>query len=203
MQGKLLRVLQQGEFRRVGGDRPERVDVRIIVATNRDLARMVEEKAFRQDLFFRLSVVRVDLPALRERSEDIPLLVQHFLSRAAVAGGPPKPLDPAALARLMAYRWPGNVRELENEITRAAALSGERIISADLSPHVAGSGAEPIADLSNDRDLQLRPRVERLERVLIREALARHDGNQTRAAEALGLSRFGLQKKLQRYRIQL
>jgi len=201
MQGKLLRVLQEGEFRRVGGERTRKVDVRIVVATNRDLQRMVEEGKFRQDLYFRLAVARISLPPLRERREDIPLIVEHLLAkRAAGAGTPAKPLDPGALARLVAYRWPGNVRELENEITRAHALSGERISVDDLSPAIAASGqAETVAPTDFD-SLLLKPRVERLERSLLREALGRSGNNQTKAAELLGLSRFGLQKKLKRYR---
>jgi transcriptional regulator with GAF, ATPase, and Fis domain/tetratricopeptide (TPR) repeat protein len=202
MQGKLLRVLQDGEFRRVGGERPQKVDVRVVVATNRDLGRMVSEGKFRQDLFFRLSVVRLTLPPLRERSEDIPLLVQSFLERfaAAAGGGAVKGVEPAALARLAGYRWPGNVRELENEVQRAAAFAGPRITVDDLSPHVAAGAQGSSADDAPD-SLLLRPRVERLERTLIREALRQHGGNQTKAAEALGLSRFGLQKKLRRYGI--
>src|SRR5262249_10239740 len=118
MQGKLLRVLQEGEFRRVGSERTRKVDVRIVAATNRDLGRMVEEGKFRQDLYFRFNVARITMPALRERREDIPLIVDHFLAERARAEGRPasKPLDPAARARLVAHRWPGNVRELENEI---------------------------------------------------------------------------------------
>ena len=204
MQGKLLRVLQEGEFRRVGSERTRKVDVRVVVATNRDLARMVEEGTFRQDLYFRLNVARILLPPLRDRREDIPLIVEHLLAKraAAEAGGKPathKPLEPAALARLVAHRWPGNVRELENEITRAHALSGERITVADLSPAIAtpGDAAAVSPDLD---DLALKPRVERLERSLLREALGRCGNNQTKAAELLGLSRFGLQKKLKRYR---
>jgi transcriptional regulator with GAF, ATPase, and Fis domain len=205
MQGKLLRVLQVGEFRRVGSERMRKVDVRIVAATNRDLARMVDEGRFRQDLYFRLNVARISLPPLRERREDIPLIVERFLEQHAATAGQatPKLLDPAALARLVAYRWPGNVRELENEITRAYALSGERISAADLSPHVASAGTagEPAPSASDDPDsLLLRPRVERLERALLREALGRCGQNQTKAAELLGLSRFGLQKKLKRYR---
>jgi transcriptional regulator with GAF, ATPase, and Fis domain len=203
MQGKLLRVLQQGEFRRVGSERTRRVDVRIVAATNRDLARMVEEGKFRQDLYFRLNVARIMLPALRERRDDIPLMVEHFLSARAKAEGraDPKPLDPAALGRLVAYRWPGNVRELENEITRAHALSGDRIGASDLSPHVAAAGEGTAVAAVHDPDsLLLKPRVEGLERGLIREALGRCGNNQTKAAELLGLSRFGLQKKLKRYR---
>jgi transcriptional regulator with GAF, ATPase, and Fis domain/tetratricopeptide (TPR) repeat protein len=201
MQGKLLRVLQEGEFRRVGSERTRKVDVRVVVATNRDLPRMVEEGKFRQDLFFRLAVARIALPPLRDRREDIPLIVEHLLAKRAADGkAPAKPLDPAVLARLVAYRWPGNVRELENEITRAHALSGERITIADLSPAVAAAGdAEAVAPADLD-SLLLKPRVERLERSLLREALGRSGNNQTKAAELLGLSRFGLQKKLKRYR---
>src|SRR5262245_3534767 len=203
MQGKLLRVLQEGEFRRVGSERTRKVDVRIVAATNRDLARMVEEGKFRQDLYFRLNVARIVLPPLRERREDIPAIVEHLLAKRAKeeARPAPKPLEPAALARLVAHRWPGNVRELENEVTRAHALSGDRISVSDLSPAVATAGeAGPV--LTDDLDgLTLKPRVERLERSLIREALGRSGNNQTKASELLGLSRFGLQKKLKRYRI--
>jgi len=201
MQGKLLRVLQQGELRRVGSESTRKVDVRIVAATNRDLARLVEEGKFRRDLFFRLNVAQISLPPLRDRRDDIPLMVEHFLARQATAAGrtAPKPLEPAALARLVAHRWPGNVRELENEITRADALSGDRIGVADLSPQVAAAG-DPGAAVPDDPDsLLLKPRVERLERSLLREALGRAANNQTKAAEILGLSRFGLQKKLKRY----
>src|SRR6478735_8572145 len=142
MQGKLLRVLQEGEFRRVGGERTRKVDVRIVVATNRDLSRMVDEGKFRQDLYFRVNVARIFLPPLRERREDIPAIVEHLLAkRARDEGRPaPKPLAAAALTRLIAHRWPGNVRELENEITRAHALSGDSITVEDLSPAIATAG---------------------------------------------------------------
>ena len=202
MQGKLLRVLQAGEFRRLGSERTRKVDVRIVAASNKELSRMVEEGKFRQDLYFRLNVARIFLPPLRERREDIPLIVAHLAAKHAGAGrgaSGPKPIDADVLARLIDYRWPGNVRELENEIMRAMALSGDRITVADLSPQVAARG-EGAAGAPEDPDsLSLRPRVERLERSLIREALARCGNNQTKAAEALGLSRFGLQKKLRRY----
>jgi transcriptional regulator with GAF, ATPase, and Fis domain len=212
MQGKLLRVLQTGELRRVGSERMHKVDVRIIAATNRDLSRMVEEGRFRQDLFFRLSVARIGLPPLRERREDIPAMVEHILASQAASTSPSRAqpgattpprvargIEPAALSRLMAYRWPGNVRELENELMRAAAMSHGTITSADLSPHVGGDETGALTPEDHPDNLTLRPRVERLERSLLREALGRHAGNQTRAAEALGLSRFGLQKKLKRY----
>jgi len=185
----------------VGSERTRKVDVRIVAATNRDLARMVEEGKFRRDLYFRLNVAQISLPPLRDRRDDIPLMVEHFLARVATAAGrpAPKPLDPAALARLVAYRWPGNVRELENEITRADALSGDRIGIADLSPQVAAAGDLGAVAPDDPDSLLLKPRVERLERSLLREALGRAANNQTKAAEILGLSRFGLQKKLKRY----
>jgi transcriptional regulator with GAF, ATPase, and Fis domain len=204
MQGKLLRVLQAGEFRRLGSERTRKVDVRIVAASNKDLARMVEEGKFRQDLYFRLNVARIFLPPLRDRRDDIPLIVAHLGIKHAGAGGrggtaAPKPIDAEVMARLIDYRWPGNVRELENEIMRATALSGERITVADLSPQVAARGDGAAGGAEDPDSLYLRPRVERLERSLIREALARCANNQTKAAEALGLSRFGLQKKLRRY----
>src|SRR5205814_6341026 len=145
MQGKLLRVLQTGESRRLGSERTRKVDVRIVAASNKDLARMVDEGKFRQDLYFRLNVARIFLPPLRDRRDDIPLIVAHLAAKHAGAGGRsaapgPKPIDPEVIARLIDYRWPGNVRELENEIMRATALSGERITVADLSPQVAARG---------------------------------------------------------------
>jgi transcriptional regulator with GAF, ATPase, and Fis domain/tetratricopeptide (TPR) repeat protein len=202
MQGKLLRVLQDGEFHRVGSERVEKADVRVVVASNRNLAQMVEDGRFRKDLFYRLSVVRLHLPPLRERREDIPLLAEHFLQKAvAQTGGTAKRLEPAALARLSAYTWPGNVRELENELTRASAFSGQVIAVSDLSPQVQ-NGQDPSEVIRNEPDsLRLHQRVERLERQLIREAMARAQGNQTKAAALLGLSRFGLQKKLRRYNL--
>ncbi|MBN2573991.1 MAG: sigma 54-interacting transcriptional regulator [Deltaproteobacteria bacterium] len=202
MQGKLLRVLQDGEFHRVGGERAEKADVRLLVASNRNLSQLVEEGKFRKDLFYRLSVVRLHLPPLRERREDIPLLLRHFLEKAsAPAGAAPKRIVAAALARLCGYAWPGNVRELENEIARAAAFAGPTIEVADLAPHIQ-SGQDPSETIRNEPDsLRLRQRVERLERQIIREAMNRAQGNQTRAALLLGLSRFGLQKKLRRYNL--
>ena len=201
MQGKLLRVLQEGEIRRVGSERTRKVDVRIVAATNRDLGRMVEEGKFRRDLFFRLNVAGIVLPPLRERREDIPLMVEHFLAKLAKRDGrpAPKPMEPAALARLCAYRWPGNVRELENEVTRAEALSGARITAPDLAPRIVSAEEAGVISTEDHDNLMLKPRVERLERSLLREALGRSGNNQTKAAELLGLSRFGLQKKLKRY----
>jgi transcriptional regulator with GAF, ATPase, and Fis domain len=202
MQGKLLRVLQDGQYHRVGADRPEKSDVRVIVATNRNLTDLVEAGKFRKDLFYRLSVVRLHLPPLRERQEDIPLLIRHFLQKAAQqAGTTVKAVESAALAKLGRYNWPGNVRELENEIARAGAFAGATISVADLSPHIQ-SGQDVNETVRNEPDgLRIRHRVERLERQLLREALARSQGNQTKAAALLGLSRFGLQKKIRRYNL--
>jgi transcriptional regulator with GAF, ATPase, and Fis domain/tetratricopeptide (TPR) repeat protein len=200
MQGKLLRVLQDGEYRRVGSERSEKADVRVVVATNKNLAQMVEDGKFRKDLFYRLSVVRIHLPPLRERREDIPLLLRHFLDKAAPSSGAtPKGIESAAIDRLCSYAWPGNVRELENEIARAGAFASGTICVADLSPHIQ-SGQDAVETVRSDGDnLRVRQRVERLERQLIREAMSRSQGNQTKAASLLGLSRFGLQKKLRRY----
>ena len=200
MQGKLLRVLQDGEFHRVGGERPEKVDVRVLVATNKNLTDMVDSGKFRKDLFYRLSVVRLHLPPLRERREDIPLLLRHFLEKATQpTGGPAKTIEATALAKLCRYGWPGNVRELENEIARAGAFAGASIGISDLSQHIQ-SGQDPSETVRNEPDsLRLKHRVERLERQLLREAMSRSQGNQTKAATLLGLSRFGLQKKLRRY----
>ncbi len=194
MQARLLRAVQDGEVRAVGGERTRKVDVRVIAAANRDLAREVEAGRFREDLFYRLHVLRLDVPSLRERSEDIPELVRHFLAKF---GRPDAKVARAAMARLCAFPWPGNVRQLENELARALAL-GDDVIDVDsLSPAVAASA--PNAVPIGPDDLSLRVRVERLERTLLAEALARSRGNQTAAARLLGLSRFGLQKKLRRY----
>jgi transcriptional regulator with GAF, ATPase, and Fis domain/predicted Ser/Thr protein kinase len=194
LQKKLLRVLQEGEIRRVGGKKTLPVDVRIISASNRDLEELVAAGRFREDLFYRLNVLRVDLPPLKDRREDIPLLARHFLSMAA-RQGEPRELTEGALARLSAYDWPGNVRELENEILRAAALGGTTLDVADLSPRLHATAADPA-------DLDLHARVRALEVELIRTALESTGGNRSAAARLLGLSRYGLLKKMDRYGIE-
>ncbi|MBX7082856.1 MAG: sigma 54-interacting transcriptional regulator, partial [Nannocystaceae bacterium] len=190
MQTKLLRVLQEGEVRRVGENAARPVDVRVIAASNRDLDAMVEQGKFRRDLYYRIHVVRIELPPLRARSDDLPALVEHFLARP---GGGRLQVTPATMRVLAGYAWPGNVRELENEVQRWIALCDGAVTPEDLSP--ALRGREPAVDPD---DLRIRPRVDRLERDLIARALERARGNQTRAAELLGLSRFGLQKKLRK-----
>jgi len=200
MQTKLLRVLQDGEVRRVGGDKVIRVDVRILAASNQNLADLVASKRFRQDLFYRLNVLQVVLPPLRERAPDVVLLVEHFIGK--YSPGRPRRVARAAMDRLMAYNWPGNVRELENEVQRALALGGDLLGLEDLTAAVRGEGPGPgmgkVVGKGSD-DMDLRSHVEGLERDLLHRALERTGNNQTRAAALLGLSRFGLLKKLKRY----
>jgi transcriptional regulator with GAF, ATPase, and Fis domain len=191
MQTKLLRVLQEGEVRRVGETRTRKVDVRVVAASNRDLEAMVECGAFRRDLFYRINVVRLELPALRERREDIAALVEHF---ARAHGRADIQVSARAMRQLMRYPWPGNVRELENEVQRWIALVEDKVRPDDLARAIAGAQGE----VDDPDDLALKPRVDRLERELIARALDRTGGNQTHAAELLGLSRYGLQKKLKR-----
>ncbi len=200
MQTRLLRVLQEHEVRRVGDEKTRRVDVRIVAASNRDLEGLVGRGEFREDLYYRLNVVPIRVPPLRERVQDIPELAEHILARHA-AGRAARTISRAALARLCAYPWPGNVRELENELARSAALADGAIEVAHLSAQVAAAAPAPSAKPARGRELQLRPQIEALERSLVEEALRRTGGNQTAAARLLGLSRFGLQKKLRRYGI--
>ena len=198
MQAKLLRVLESGELRRVGGERSIRVNVRILGASHKDIARLVEQGKFREDLYYRLNVVTLRVPALRERLEDIPELVAHFLAKHSQSGD--TAMTPAALAALQHYHWPGNVRQLENEIRRALVLCDGHIGMEHLSEAIAGSTAALHPSASS---LSLRQHVDRLEARLIEQALRDTQGNQTRAAEVLGISRFGLQKMLKRLNIEL
>ena len=197
MQTKLLRVLQNGELRPVGGEKSHVVDVRIIGATHRDLEAMVAAGTFREDLFYRLNVVSIRVPTLRERADDIPLLVAHFVEKHA--GGRKVKITRAAMDRLAAFAWPGNVRQLENEIRRAFVLADERIDVSELSEEIARGGASA----TRNSGLGLKAKVDALEVQLVREALERTRGNQTRAAEVLGISRFGLQKMIRRLGIRI
>ncbi len=192
MQSKLLRVLQDGEVRAVGGERTRRVDVRVLGATHRDLAAMVAAGTFREDLYYRLNVLTIPVPPLRERSDDIPALVAHFLEKHAPGRAPR--VTRGAMERLVAYPWPGNIRQLENEVRRAIVLADGRIDAAELSADVARGG--PSA--ARGAGLDLRARVDALEVELVTEALEKTRGNQTRAAQMLGMSRFGLQKMMKR-----
>ena len=217
-QTRLLRVLQQGEFTTVGGARTIRADVRSVAATNKDLAQLVAANQFREDLFYRLNVVPVTLPALRDRKADVALLAHHFLDRAAEDGLPRKQIDGDAIAVLTAYDWPGNVRELENLMRRIAALGrDEWIDAAEIRAALGeGGGAAPAA---RDEGIEsaVRARLERIaieepqllengllydriigevERPLIEAMLERHQHNQLRAARALGINRNTLRKRL-------
>ena len=206
LQAKLLRALQDGEIRRVGGTKTLRVDARVIAATNRDLAAEVRDGAFREDLFFRLNVFPLFLPPLRERREDIPLFVDHFLDRIAQdGGGPLKRLSPEALRAMLAYPWPGNVRELEHALERAALLSeGEAITARDLPPEILAPGDELTVSLpgSTEGFKETMARVIRdVEVRLIRRALAQSGSNRTEAARILGISRRALLYKLKEYNL--
>jgi transcriptional regulator with GAF, ATPase, and Fis domain len=193
MQAKLLRVLQSGEIRPLGSERSRQVDVRVICATHRDLEEMVQKGTFREDLFYRLNVIHLRVPALRERPEDILPLAEHFLRLHA--RGQDRAFSPAVRARLRAFAWPGNVRQLENEVRRLVVLGDTLISSADLSLELLPALGEAAPGAS------LKEQVDALERRLVAEALEATGGNRTRAAEALGLSRFGLQKMIERLAI--
>jgi transcriptional regulator with PAS, ATPase and Fis domain len=201
MQVRLLRVLQDGEIRPLGASDVRKVDVRVIAATNRDLRRMVTEGKFREDLYYRLRVVEISIPPLRERREDIPVLAHHFLEHAtARMARKLKGFTNAAMDRLVACEWSGNVRELENEIERAVALAGDAdTVSVDmLSEHVRGRPAldESSADSETDSS-DLNVAVDDLKRRLIRQALE-ETGSKSRAAEKLGIPRQSLQKMMKR-----
>jgi serine/threonine-protein kinase PknK len=199
MQKKLLRALQEGEVRPVGGKDVLKVDVRIVSASNKKLDRLVRAGEFREDLFYRLRVLTVDLPPLRDRKEDIRSLVAHFLKLHSKPGRPVKNIEEDVMDLLEAYDWPGNVRELENEVKRMVALSDE-VISADiLSEHVR-RGARGMLDPDDDGPVRnLIELVESVERREIERALRVSKNNKTRASDLLGISRFTLQRKLEKY----
>ncbi len=208
LQVKLLRVLQEGTFLPVGGTQTKKVDVRIIAATNKDLGAMVKAGTFREDLYYRLHVVALRTPPLRERGSDVDVLIEHFMRRLAARHGTTKTLADATLRKLRAHRWPGNVRELQNEIERLWVLSGpEREITpehlsraiynagtAAVQPITAAHGKE--AELESEGET-LAVSLERFERGVIERALERAQNNRTRAALALGVSRRNLIRKLQ------
>jgi transcriptional regulator with GAF, ATPase, and Fis domain len=196
MQTKLLRVLEDGMVRPVGTERARKVDVRIIAATHKDLSAMVKERTFREDLFYRLDIISIRIPPLRERPDDIPLLVHHFVDKFAGGGG--ARVTAAAMDRLAAFAWPGNVRQLQNELRRALLLSDGVIDEVHLSAEIAGEGGS----VPRETGLHLRRRIDQLERNLVGEAMDRTGNNQTQAAKLLGVSRFGLQKMMKRLVIE-
>ena len=204
LQVKLLRALQEGEVRRVGDDASRRVDVRVVAATSRNLESEVAEGRFRADLFYRVNVVRIHLPPLRERSEDVPELVRHFIDRFnARLGLRVTGASAAAMRALIDYPWPGNVRELENIVERAMVLADhDRIDLAQLPALLPpATTALPSDDIAASLDLSVKRRTDALERVLIREALSRTQGNRTRAAKLLDLSHRALLYKIREYGI--
>jgi DNA-binding NtrC family response regulator len=205
-QAKILRVLQEREFERVGGNRTIKTDVRILAATNQHLEAKVREGSFREDLYYRLNVVPIVLPALAERPEDLPLLIEHFLAAVATRlAREPRPLAPEAYRALCAHEWNGNVRELEHAIEQAVVLaSGPEIGLEDLPGSVRAAAAPALSEAQEQpatfRNAKQRV-VERFERQVIGEALARHRGNVSKAAEELGMYRQHLQVKLAEYKI--
>ena len=201
LQMKLLRALQEREFERVGDNQTIKVDVRVIAATNSELGRMVSEGTFREDLYYRLNVIPVRLPPLRDRANDVPLLAVHFLQK--FAAGKPMQISQGAMRLLMAYQWPGNVRQLENAIERAVALSGGRneIDISDLPPEIQNIPQQavtaPFVDFPEE-GLDLPAYLSSIERDLIQKSLERTGGNRNKAAELLRIKRTTLVEKLKR-----
>ena len=191
LQVKLLRVLETGEFQRVGSPRTLKTDARVIAATNTDLEKAVEEGRFRKDLYYRLNVVQIKLPPLRERREDIPLLVQHFLEKY----GPDKEIAPETMKILLSYDWPGNVRELENVIESSCVLCRTNVITPDDLPEYLREKARPRRRLPPDGDMTLAA----VEREHIKFVLEQNNWNITRSAEILGIDRVTLYNKIKKY----
>ncbi|MBI3989032.1 MAG: sigma-54-dependent Fis family transcriptional regulator, partial [candidate division NC10 bacterium] len=203
LQAKLLRVLQERQIRRVGGNRFIDVDVRVLSATNRDLQAIVGKGEFREDLYYRLNVIAIPLPPLRERRGDIPLLAQHYVKKYSTSTGKAiKGITPRAMELFEAYSWPGNVRELQNVIERAVVLAeGEYITPTDLPEYLKGKG--PAAPLEPLEDLPLKEAKERQVKVFEREYLVhllkRHQGNISQAAKAAGVDRKTIHRLLKRH----
>jgi transcriptional regulator with PAS, ATPase and Fis domain len=197
MQVKLLRVLQELQFEAVGGNKTHHVDVRVVLATNEDLSRAVAEGRFRQDLFYRVNVINVELPSLRERLSDIPLLAQHFLSEVCQeAGKQVGGFTPEAMSALQRYSWPGNVRELENVIERAVLLGkSDMIRMEDLPRQIAAFGPTTIEPIGTRT---LKQALEGPERQIILEVLESNQWNRFATADALGINRTTLYKKMKR-----
>jgi transcriptional regulator with PAS, ATPase and Fis domain len=205
MQVRLLRVLQDGEIRPLGSSDTRRVDVRIVAATNRDLREEVAEKRFREDLYYRLRVVEIELPPLRSRREDIPALAHHFLDtsnekmKRSIQG-----FTNAAMDRLVAYTWSGNVRELENEIERTVALAGDvdKLGEEHLSEYIREAHPAPAANLETpESGLPMSVAVDALKRRMIEDAV-REEGSKTGAAKRLGIPRQSLQKMMKRLGVE-
>ena len=205
MQAKLLRVLQDRRFERVGGTQTIEVDVRVVAATNRDLLRMAKEGKFREDLYYRLNVVKIDLPPLHERPEDVHLLATHFVQKFSRPGAPPKAISPEAMELLLQHRWPGNIRELENAIERATVTSRDDVIRPENLPAEILKPSRPRyqlpVDLKRPLTEQLAELTSAFEERYLRRALKRTRGHIGRTAHLTGLSRRTITDKIALYQI--
>jgi DNA-binding NtrC family response regulator len=205
MQAKLLRVLQERRFERVGGTESIEVDVRVIAATNRSLLRLVKQKTFREDLYYRLNVIKIDLPPLRDRPEDIPLLATHFSQKYARPEEMPKQMSPQAMELLLHYRWPGNIRELENAIERASVTCRDETIRPENLPPEITTPSAPKTQFNIDLDRPLpdliRDATNEIEQQYIFKALKKSHGNIGRCARICGLSRRSVSAKIAEYQI--
>lgn len=203
MQAKLLRVLQERRFERVGGTQSIEIDVRVIAATNRSLKQMVKQGKFREDLFYRLNVVKIDLPPLRERPEDIPLLATHFTEKYAIPGEQPKLISPAAMEILLNYQWPGNVRELENVIERACVTCRTTAIEPENLPGELAAPATPKTPFQIDLNRPLpdlvKETIANIEKQYIQKALRKTHGHVGRCAKICGMSRRSITSKIAEY----
>jgi DNA-binding NtrC family response regulator len=198
LQARLLRVLQEREVRRVGENTPRRVDVRVIAASNADVPRLVAEGGFRQDLYYRLNVVTIRVPPLRDRREDIPLLIEHLAARCVAKGLAPRAFAPEVHAALARHHWPGNVRELENLVERLMVMApGPVVTIADLPHEYRGAGPDPAGrrpSSTGPRDAQVDPRTG--EQVMIEQALERFGGDKAKAARYIGWNRQKLYRRM-------
>jgi two-component system, NtrC family, response regulator HupR/HoxA len=208
LQVKLLRVLQEGTFIPVGGNHPKKVDVRVIAATHKDLQAMVQAGEFREDLFYRINVIRLEVPPLRERREDVGLLIEHFLRKHRREGQRVRGLSPATLSVLQRYPWPGNIRELENEIERMLVLAGDDdlipvdLVSARIRDNANNTTPTQTGVVFEGGTVNLNEAVEQLERQLIANGLNETQGNRSKLARQLGISRSNLLIKIQKYGLQ-
>lgn len=201
---KLLRFLQESEFERVGGGGTISVDVRIIAATNRNIGKLIKEEKFREDLFYRLNVVNINIPPLRERKEDIPLLIDYFIKKYVSETNKINPaFSREALDILMKYRYPGNVRELENIVHHSLVLARDDIITSKDLPFVVNKlASENIEEVSYDENLSLPELVENLEKKLVKDALYKSNGNQSQAAKILSISERNLRYRLEKWNLK-
>ncbi|MEW9123822.1 MAG: sigma 54-interacting transcriptional regulator, partial [Thermotaleaceae bacterium] len=204
MQAKLLRVLDSKEFERVGGNAPIQLDARIIAATNENLEESIRNNRFRQDLYYRLNVIRVDIPPLRDRREDIPLLAEDILKGLAKDfDAAPKEVSPEALALMGAHSWPGNIRELRNILERAVHVASGEVIEARHLPEYLQAKTPEIQENQSSNSMLLKDIVAQAEIEAIGKALEESDGNRTQAAKRLGIHRTALYKKMEAYGMKL